>query len=377
MFALADLVDHVVQYSGRDNTRAKVANAVAAARLAVAALGPKHDWNWYRTSLTIALSPDYSTGTIQYVASTRTLTLTGGTWPTWAIYGIIRINSIDYEIDTRTSGTVLVLSTNSAPADDISTDTTYALRRYAYQLPEHFDSIYYVAQQPSGCRLKERRISDAPAVWRQYDWIRSFAILADRFAQGRMILITGQTPDQSGVLQALYKRRMPALRYDKYTDASGSNVAVSATAVTGVNTLFRSDMVGQIFRASFDNQNDPTGEFGNNVYAHESLIDAVGGDQSLTLRTAIGTALTKSKWCVSSLIDIAYGPMWEYLLREVEKQFRSVNRMQPYNREELSNYAEALITARENDSRYNGLHTVEYGLAGWYPAFNTDVPLEG
>lgn len=375
MLVLADLVDHVLQYAGKDMNRDTCRAALGAARQACSQLAQKWNWNWFRTTVTIPLDDIYQTGTVQYVASTRTLTLTGGTWPSWAVYGAVKLNDIDYEVATRTSGTVLVLKSTSAPDEDISTDTTYLIRRYAYQLPENFDSIHSAVTQPDGLIICYRDMDESNAIWQQYYGAQSYTVAADRLAPGRSIIQISPTVTTTNSIQVSYKRKLSLLRYDNFSTPDESRVAVASATVTGDMTVFKSDMVGQVFRASADDMDYPTGEFGNNLYAHESIISAVGGSTSLTLETAITDALTRSKYVVSSLIDARPGPMVEYLFRETEKQFRAKTRMQPYNREELDNYEAAFTEARENDKPYTGLTVVEYPYTGRFLTTSTDVPL--
>src|SRR5690349_11280070 len=58
----------------------------------------KHDSPWYQQQGVIQLNGPYDTGTVTYVAASRRFTLTGGAWPTWAIYGTIRINGRDARV---------------------------------------------------------------------------------------------------------------------------------------------------------------------------------------------------------------------------------------------------------------------------------------
>lgn len=375
MLTLADLVEHTLRYGGKDLSRATCTDAIGAARQAIQVLTTKWDWNWFRTVVTIPLSAEYSTGTIQYVASTRTVTLTGGTWPTWAIYGAVKINDINYEVATRTSGTVIVLAANSAPADDISTDTTFSIRRIGYQLPANFDTVRSAVTDNAGLELEYREQTEAAGIWQEYYGSQCYTVAVDRNAVGRMVMQFSPNVDATNSVQVLYKRRMPLMRYDNFNAPDSSRVAVAGTAVTGLETAFKSDMAGCVFRCSIDDANDPTGEFGSNLYHHESIISAYVSATALTLESAISEAVTRSKYIISSLIDVAPGPMAEFLFREAEKQFRAKTRMQPYNREELDNHNVAFIEARENDKRYTGPFVVDYSNAGRFVLTNTDTPM--
>lgn len=376
MLALADLVEHVLRYGGKDLSRATCTDAIGAARQAISILTTRWDWEWFRTTITIPISSPYTTGTIQYVASTRTATLTGGTWPTWAIYGAIKINNVTYLVETRTSDTVIVLAAASAPADDIAIDTTFEIRRVGYQLPAHFDSVRSAVTDFAGLELEYRDQTEAVNIWQEFYGSQCFTIANDRNATGRHVIQFSPNVDATNSVQVLYKRRMPVMRYDNFSHPESSRVAVAGTAVTGTETAFKSDMAGLLFRCSVDDTGAyPTGEFGDNFYHHESIISAFVSATSLTLETAITDAVTRSKYVISSLIDVSPGPMVEYLFREAEKQFRAKTRMTPYNAEELANYETSFVQARENDKRYTGPRVVDYANAGRFVLTNTDTPM--
>lgn len=367
----ADLVDHVAVYSGRDNTPATSEAARRAAQQAVLILGSAHDWNWFRTSISIPISPLYQTGTITYVASTGVVTLAGGTWPTWAVYGSLRINQTDYEVQTRTSATSITLATNSRPADNIATATAYSIRRYAYQLPDNFTAAAQAMVQPQNLPLRYNPQLQSALIQVFDAAIPSYAIASDRQSTGRLVLLLAASTNLTGSIQLLYQRRLAPMRYDRYQDGLVSVTGTAVAAVAGSPTVFRAEMAGQIFRASYDETAAPTGLFGNNPFAVESQILTYNTAESLTLSVSQSLALTRSKYNISSLLDCADGPMWDYLLREAERQFRTVTRMAA-SREEMGMREQALVRAKEDDSRYTGTTVVSY--AGNY-LVQSDVPL--
>jgi len=358
MYCLADLVDHLVNYSGRENNRETTALAVGAARQACQVLAGKWSWNWFISEMTVPLNPSYLTGTVTYTQSNLQLTLSGGVWPSWAIYGIVRINEIDYQVDTRVSNTVLVLSSASNPGSDITTPSTYSIVRVGYQLPQNFDRIYSVCQQPNNIQLQYQQLTDASAIWRRYNWSRAYTIVPDRHAPGRFMVVIGWLTETTGAIQILYYRRLTMLKYDKFNSPDSSRVNTSGTALTGNDTQFNLDMQGAVVRITNDLNTDPTGEFGLNMYDFESMLTTYSSPTVFSMNDAPPSDFTNCRYVISSYLDISYGAMWEYLLRESEKQYRSRARMAPYNAEELMNYNTAFIEAREDDSRYAGLSQV-------------------
>lgn len=81
----------------------------------------------------ISLNTAYSTGTIAVSNGGTTVTLTGGTWPTWAASGEIRIDGVWCPVLTRDSSTQLTL--RSTWNGSAQSGATYTLAQFAYSLP--------------------------------------------------------------------------------------------------------------------------------------------------------------------------------------------------------------------------------------------------
>jgi hypothetical protein len=100
---------------------------------AVRFVATSRNWKWYNRMVTIDLQPPYSTGTIAITSGAATVTLTGGTFPSWAASGVILYGGQVYEVSTRDSDTQLTLSENWPGAS--LTASSYTLAQYAYALP--------------------------------------------------------------------------------------------------------------------------------------------------------------------------------------------------------------------------------------------------
>lgn len=94
----------------------------------------QHRFSWLKTDGVVAFSGYYSTGTI--TISGTTVTLTGGTWPSWAASGKLQLNGKFYRITTRTSATVLVLTDTYSDTPAI-TAAGYVIFRDEYTLPSN------------------------------------------------------------------------------------------------------------------------------------------------------------------------------------------------------------------------------------------------
>jgi len=107
--------------------------------------GKVHQWSFLRKNATITLLAPYATGTIAVAAGV--VTLTGGTFPSWAAAGQLEIDGTDYEVSTRDSGTQLTLVDTSVTG---TAGERYSLHQDDYDLPEDFALLVaHPTYQPS------------------------------------------------------------------------------------------------------------------------------------------------------------------------------------------------------------------------------------
>jgi len=95
----------------------------------------QHQWSFLRHHTTLTTSEPYDTGTVTIVSTA--VTLADGTFPSWAAYGDLVVDSEHYEVVTRGGDTSLTLSR----AADCDAGTSYSLERFVYDLPTDFDSM--------------------------------------------------------------------------------------------------------------------------------------------------------------------------------------------------------------------------------------------
>jgi len=97
------------------------------------------DWSYYHVHGRVILEAPYSTGTV--TSSGTTVTLTGGTWPTWAATGAyLKVGEEICRVATRTSGSVIVLDSVLKLKANI-TGESYTLYRSVYPLPADFRNM--------------------------------------------------------------------------------------------------------------------------------------------------------------------------------------------------------------------------------------------
>jgi hypothetical protein len=90
-------------------------------------------WPKYHEFSQITTNAPYATGTIAIVSGSTTVTLTSGTWPTWAALGELYIDGQWYPVDSRSSASVVLLKTAWGTAS--ITGSTYNLVQHGYALP--------------------------------------------------------------------------------------------------------------------------------------------------------------------------------------------------------------------------------------------------
>ncbi|MHC4372171.1 MAG: hypothetical protein ACYSW8_31590, partial [Planctomycetota bacterium] len=95
-----------------------------------------HPWSFFRPVKEITTTAPYSTGTI--TVASGVVTLTSGTFPSWAAVGILKIDSDYYDVDTRDGDTQITLEDTSVTE---ATATTYELGRPEYALDSTVEAI--------------------------------------------------------------------------------------------------------------------------------------------------------------------------------------------------------------------------------------------
>lgn len=115
-----------------------------AANNAVQDISRAHKWSWYAQDGMLTFRETYATGTLAFITDDATVTLTGGTWPTWiADGGKILYQGIYYAVATRTSGTVVELE--KAWSQGSVSGVGYVAYLNTYDLPENcmiFEKVF-------------------------------------------------------------------------------------------------------------------------------------------------------------------------------------------------------------------------------------------
>jgi hypothetical protein len=363
----ADLVRFGIEYIGAyDRARAESLRFVKLAiESSLREILAEHDWSFLQKDTTILSKPPYLTGTITYVASTRTVTLTGGTWPTWAADGVIQIADRWYDVESRTSDTVLVMKQDAAPPNDIASASAYGLYQDVYDLPADFSVLKDICRMNTWQGLSyqsPQELFDNRQSWRTAGTPDSFTIYGSPNTPGRMSIRFCPVPDEAEEFPLLYKRAPKILAIYKETTGKVTLTAGSA-AIVGSGTDFSSRHVGAILRVGQDGTSFPgsSNEEAPNVF--EAKIIAVTDSTNLTVDTLAAENLTSRSLCISDPVDIEQTTMTSLMHRAICRRL-AIDRKMDANTRQLADtdYGNELLRSKMADSRTTQRRSV--GFAG-------------
>ena len=262
------------------------------------------DWSYYHVHGRIILQAPYSTGTV--TSGGTTVTLTGGTWPSWAATGAyLRVGEEICRVATRTSNSVIVLDSALSLKANV-TASPYILYRTVYPLPADFRNLdepsdeynwwsgLYVTPDQA---MKLERVSNSSG--EPYHW----TVIKDPDSTGWAIKVIGY-PTGTQTLDFTYRRSARPIRYSGHEAAlRQGTISRTGDAVTGNGTAFAAAMVGSVLRVG-DTTNVPGPIESLTPWVSEGKVAAVGGATAMTTADA-GTIASTTKYLITDPIDIA------------------------------------------------------------------------
>lgn len=376
LYTYKDLIDHGREYLGANASAEAARHCRLAALNALADLARGHRWTYYFERWRLATVAPYSTGTVAYDHTggtyERQLTLTTGTWPSWAALGTVQINSVLYEVAERKSNSVVTLSVNSNPGDDVAS-TTYSIFRDTYPLPINFLAMGAICLLNRAVLLSQEHPSswlERQQIYRGPGTPRTYCIRADPNYQNTLAISFFPPPDNVYNVDAIYQRMPRQLKVEEYT-AGTVTTSSGSTTVTGSGTAWASRHVGCVLRVLNSTTNTPTGRAGEYPADYERVVVSVESATSLTVDDLIDETLTAKKYVLSDPVDVETQVMLTALQRGVESQLAKTRRMQ--DRQEVeAEYVRALLKAREADSR--SFQDARAGAYLPYPVRLADMP---
>lgn len=302
--------DRIQQY----NTKGAPGRRVRLAILnAYRDLSHRYDWRYYNRLGAMQLQAPQSTGTIEYTASTRTVTLTGATFPTDADLWRIKISDQYYGIESRPTTTTIVLRAEDAPLSDIASGTAFEIFKDNYRLPSNFREMQAVWDEDT---IRELRFIDFSQQEGMY--VRYYHESSDPW--GYSIEYHPNYPGVKMLRVVPYASTARSLRY--VYSASPMNLftaiptgkasldAVDKTKLTLDQTLSDNFVDGVIWISS--SKEIPTSEIGgynqklqaetNNPFTQVGIIKSISGT-TVYVRESLSD-FTNVGYLVTSLIDI-------------------------------------------------------------------------
>jgi len=280
-----------------------------------------HEWPHLRRYGRVAVYAPYTTGTVTFDADAGTLTLSDGTWPTWAATGVVSVSGVEAGVKARTSGTVLQISDETPWPDDFE-DQSYSISPLYYQLPDDFERTMGPVSETWGYGavnvtldeiLRHRRMNmttGTPCF---------FAVAGHPTEMNRKVLYVYPYPSNDETLDFAYEAKVRAIRFDgDEVISSGGTMSVSlgGTTVTGSSTTWTDDLVGGVLRIGTASTR-PAGSYSENAAVEELVVESVESTTQLTLATAASAAASGVKYTISDPFDLPV-PAREALLRHAE-----------------------------------------------------------
>lgn len=172
-----------------------------------------YSWSFFRPVKEMTTTAPYSTGTIEIVDGV--VTLSDGTFPSWAAEGILKVDNDYYDVDTRDGDTQVTLEDTTVDED---AGTSYELARPEYALPTTCEAIegdltYEAGQSDFYPPIRQKHDGEIRRLRQDdpyYDRPLYFSIRTTEFdptVGSRRRLVLYPTPDDAYVFKARMKLR--------------------------------------------------------------------------------------------------------------------------------------------------------------------------
>ena len=372
MLTYFDVVEHLITASfggPQDAEQRDIRTAVQRAYDEVISI---KDWAYYHVHGRVLTSAPYSTGTV--ITAGTTVTLTGGTWPTWAATGgFLRIGNEICRVATRNSnGTEIVLDSTLSLKASFPTAQVYTLYRTVYALPSDFRNLDEPSDEynwwagryitPNEAMKLQRTANQSG---KPYNW----TILKDPDSDGWALELIGY-PSTVETIDFISRRSPRQIRLSGHEANSRVGTITSASlAVTGVTTAFAASMVGSVMRAG-TTADFPQTLAGLKPYEAESLITARSSTTVLTTGVALSAA-AGTKYLITDPIDAPVS-MHAAILSAAEYWLARLRGVKPDNA--FAMYQRDLKVAMERDqvAPLSGRSAATWNDGGWRSPLGTD-----
>lgn len=364
-----DAVIQLLDLNGLEADWLNLANAKRAVLEAYREFPTLHAWKYLSRRATFATVAPYRTGTVAYDHTggtyERQLTLTNGTWPSWAASGCVQVGNATYHIDERKSSTVVTLDANENPGADVAAGTAHLTFQNEYLLPSDYRrhgrvmdtdtprELEYVS--PDLLHANYQLATNTPSAPYQY------TVVGSPDLPGRLVMQLHPVPDAARKYAFAWDRQPRAMSAYAYSTGTAGGDA-DDTEITGSGTSWNSTHVGSVIRFG-SSAELPTGPFGPRAdvgveAVHESRIAAVTGTAALTLETALPSTLAGVKYTISDPVDLEVGAMLNAFLRLCELKHAGMNKRADYSLA-MQMFVRELAIAQDADRRSTAIQTAQ------------------
>lgn len=182
---LQDLVAHVMDTYDLTDNSVDMRRAIRSSLWGYQQATTRHQWTIYDSQTVMYFNEKYETGTIS-IDSAGVVTLSGGTFPSWAYLGSIYLGEEkSYRVKTRDGDTQVTLENWTGQSE---TGLTYVLRQDRVLLPDEVRQVYDVWNETEDWSLK---ILD-PNTFRDWDKPTIYSGSDPYAATFRSVLVDGQ-----------------------------------------------------------------------------------------------------------------------------------------------------------------------------------------
>lgn len=296
-----------------------------------------HNWEYFRRTGNIATGVSVDmTGT--FVASTKQITLSTGTWGDDVQFGSVTIGAVRYPVSRRISDTVIELK--FGPEDDST--GIFCWEQYRHLLPVDVGDIIDIADPTQWFNIK--RVSIGESFWwdevvhaalTPYAW----SLISSPDVPGRWEIWLSGTGNTGRNLRFLYNVRHTGLDVQ---ELKAGTVSVTDDVATFTDAVLTDRCVGAVLRIGEDGLS-PTSTFGRvekdqatgeeeevlRPAEYERIITEVTSSTEAVLSTYVPAAVTSRGFTISSHIDVNYEGMREFFFRLAEEQYDIITRAEP------------------------------------------------
>jgi hypothetical protein len=109
-------------------------------------IGRKHPWRYYIRRCRVNTRAEFTDGTIEYDSSANTLTLTGATWPSWVLDGLLVIEQNVCQPLQVIDSHSISLRPDRSPGADVAAGSQYHLFQSSYLMPSDYFSLMHIEE---------------------------------------------------------------------------------------------------------------------------------------------------------------------------------------------------------------------------------------